>query len=645
MRAGLNMRHVTVHLMREDLPLASLALAELEQFVPDHRAKLQSAVPKVPGQRFRHSARQALTDLERLEGLLDSLGLAVEEAPAQCVLSLNREQMYEIQQWLGKAWAECAPMERGLEEAEDKLAELEHLQRTLDEFSELGLDPRQLQRDHGWLDLQIGTLPATNLLRLQEALAVEGHLIVRVVGEGDVLRLAIAGLQREGSSLHKILAAAGFQAIEIPPSFHDDPQRVRDGLHRKRQAILQRQVFLRGQLANWADTNQDRRTKARCLLALAEPYVELGGAARTQGALAVFQGWLPEEALAELERLLKQHLHLPYVIEQRRPGKDEQALVPIPPIENRWLQPFARLMQQYGVPRFGEIDPTWLFGITFAVMFGMMFGDVGHGLVFVAVGVVLRQKLGIYNRLFIIAGVMAMLFGFLYGSIFGVEHWLHPWWIAPMSDPIYMLTVALAWGVAFLTIGSLIAVINRLLVADIIGALFDPGGVFSLLLYYALLGGLISLANGHGFPLAAWLVLGFALVALVAYQWHHLDAPFGERFLTVLIETFEIVSGYVSNSLSFLRVAAFSLNHVALSLAVFTLADMLSGFAHVLMLLFGNLFIIVLEGMIVAIQTLRLEYYEGFSRYFYADGQPFKPLRLRKRKTSFSSNSDKEVLS
>ena len=105
---------------------------------------------------------------------------------------------------------------------------------------------------------------------------------------------------------------------------------------------------------------------------------------------------------------------------------------------------------------------------------------------------------------------------------------------------------------------------------------------------------------------------------------------------TTLIETFEIVNGYISSSLSFLRVAAFSLNHVALLLAVFTLANSMDTIGHWITLVLGNLFVIVLEGIIVAIQTLRLEYYEGFSRYFYGDGTPFRPLRAGRSQTTLT---------
>jgi V/A-type H+-transporting ATPase subunit I len=186
-------------------------------------------------------------------------------------------------------------------------------------------------------------------------------------------------------------------------------------------------------------------------------------------------GWAPAQRIREIEARLCGALSLPFVLETREPREDERHLVPVPAKSNGLLRPFAMLVQQYGIPRFGEFDPTMLFAITFAAMFGMMFGDIGHGAVIVLVGLLLRRKLGAFTYLFVLAGLSSMLFGWLYGSIFGVEHWIHPLWIAPMTDPIYMLTVALGWGVAFLTLGSAIAIGNRLLGGDLAGADLRPG--------------------------------------------------------------------------------------------------------------------------------------------------------------------------
>ena len=118
-------------------------------------------------------------------------------------------------------------------------------------------------------------------------------------------------------------------------------------------------------------------------------------------------------------------------------------------------------------------------------------------------------------------------------------------------------------------------------------------------------------------------------LVILAYKWRENESPLGEKILVVAVEGFESIISYVSNTLSFLRVAAFSLNHVALAIAVFTLADMLGETGHWITVVLGNIFIIVVEGFIVTIQVLRLEYYEGFSRFFRGDGRSFKPLGYR----------------
>jgi len=640
MRAGHNMLHLTVHLMRDDLPSAGLALAEIGAFVPDNRPLCSEQLPEVPGVTYRERIRRARSHLDRLESLQADLNVPPVAGEGDPFLVLRRAQLVEVDEWLADAWKHCSPTEAKLQEIQEELGELEQLERSLDDFADLDVNLSHLQQGgNKYLDLRIGTVPAENVERLREALSMEQYLIVRVLGKGETVRVAIAGLRQEDAPIGNILVAAGFQSLDIPASFRESPEKVRKMLQRSRAAIEKFHHQMRQRLADWVDSNRAELARARRLLDAAEPYVELGESARAHGAVAILQGWLPAGALIEAESLLKGQLQEPFVIETRRPRPDERHLVPVPVARSLLLKPFAILMQQYGVPRFGEFDPTILFAVTFAAMFGMMFGDVGHGLVFVAFGIALRRKLKEFTTLFIIAGLMATLFGFLYGSIFGVEHWLHPLWMSPMSDPMYMLTLAFGWGVAFLSLGSFIAIYNRLVVGDLIGALFDPGGVFSLVMYYALLGGLIVMLQGGGWPMVATMLIVLMLGLLMAYQWRELEAPFAERLLTVIIETFEIVNGYVSGSLSFLRVAAFALNHVALSIAVFTLADMMDGIGHWAMIVGGNIFIIVLEGLIVSIQTLRLEYYEGFSRYFYADGMRYKPLRTRSRIIPDSSSN------
>ena len=354
----------------------------------------------------------------------------------------------------------------------------------------------------------------------------------------------------------------------------------------------------------------------------------MGEAARHQGNLSRLQGWVPAEDLHRIEKALLEKLPNPFVLESRDPTVEERPLVPSVMRHSRLLRPFSTLVTQYGVPRYGEGNPTHLFALTYVLMFGMMFGDVGHGAVILTAALAFQRRLGAFTPFGIAAGLASILFGFLYGSIFGYEHVLHAIWISPLTDPLYMLSVALFWGIGFITLVSLLNIANHLAQGDRIGALFANNGLLTLLLYVGMLGTGYSFYS-KGSVGAFWAILTIlALIGIFAHRLIEQEAPIGERILVAFIETFETITGYVSNTLSFLRVAAFSLNHVALAIAIFTMANMMGDTGHWVTVVLGNVFILVLEGLIVAIQVLRLEFYEGFSRFYAGDGKAFKPLTL-----------------
>jgi V/A-type H+-transporting ATPase subunit I len=262
-------------------------------------------------------------------------------------------------------------------------------------------------------------------------------------------------------------------------------------------------------------------------------------------------------------------------------------------------------------------------------MFGMMFGDVGHGAVIVIGGVLLHRKIKTFSVFVVTIGLSSMLFGALYGSVFGFEELLHPLWMAPLSDPNRMLTLALYWGIGFILIATALTIRNRLAEGHVLEALFDGKGLAGMLFYLGLLFGAYQRVSHGRFGLLETTLIVVPLGAILGYKWHENRIPMGEKILVVLIEGFETVMAYVANTLSFLRVAAFSLNHVALAIAVFTLANMMGQTGHWITVVLGNVFILVMEGAIVAIQVLRLEYYEGFSRFFSGDGREYRPLTLR----------------
>jgi V/A-type H+-transporting ATPase subunit I len=287
-------------------------------------------------------------------------------------------------------------------------------------------------------------------------------------------------------------------------------------------------------------------------------------------------------------------------------------------------------VRSYGVPRYGEFDPVLPFALTYLLLFGAMFGDVGHGAAILVLAVAFARRLGRLAWVGVAAGAVSMLFGVLYGSIFGFEGMIEPLWLSPLHDPIRVLTIAVAFGVGFIVFTLLANAYNKGVAGHASEALFDSAGLAGLAFYLGAVGVLASWTGVLDLARPAAMLAGLGLVVVAAYKWHEARAGLGERILVTLIETLETAINLFSNTLSFMRVAAFSLNHVALALAVFTLAHGLDVAGHGITLVLGNIVIIVLEGGIVAIQALRLMYYEGFSRFFSGDGREFVPLRIEK---------------
>jgi V/A-type H+-transporting ATPase subunit I len=620
------MRHVRILVLGDDLPQTSLALAESESFHPDPRPPQEQQLGPLADDRYRRQHQQARSRLDKISQLV-----ALPEADLGEIRVVDLDELAATNAWLGEVWTMCLQHQeraRALDERERLLAEEEA---ALVDFADLDVDLGMLRSKTRFLDFFVGVVPRENVGRLEGALGLAGHLLFRYAERGDNAHVVIVGpAGAEGAELGSVLANAGFEAIPLPQGLDDSPEAI-GAVHRaRRQEIEAERAGLQREIDECAEEYRAELLRAERLLDLAEPFVTLDPAIRSAGQLACIAGWVPEKALPDLQRHLAAALSHPFSLESRKPRADERPQVPSVPVRSRLLQPFAMLVKQYGTPRYGEIDPTLLFTLTFLLMFGTMFGDVGHGGVLIVLAWVFRRRLGRFYVFGVLAGLSSVLFGFLFGSVFGYKGLLPALWMSPLYDPILMLELALAWGVLFLTLACVLTIYNRFAIGESAAAVFGHHGIVNLVFYLGLVWGAVSIAQGGGFGSIQAGLVAAALAALAGYNWTHLDAPPGEKILMVLIESLETVISYLSNTLSFLRVAAFSINHVALMIAVLTLANMLGSVGHVLMVIGGNIFVIVLEGVIAVIQVMRLQYFEGFSRYFSADGREFAPLRLRR---------------
>lgn len=614
------MQRVTLHVLVEEAPATALALAECGVFDPERLP--EQALPDFPAERYGSLVKSAQARLDKILSQYDT----VITLPAVALRLIPEEELIRLNDWLSALWSQQSEWLEALRRLADEERTVDQVMMTIIGLLDLEIDLKRFHQPQRFLDLRVGTLPAGNVQRLREALGLAGYTLSPFLESDGTVHLIVAGPVSAETNIDDVLHAAGWQPLHIPPELSGYPDKIRLDLLTRRHAIYDEKKALREKIAQSLRDHRSRLCEAVQTLTMATPYAELREALRSRGELAVLTGWVPKPEVPKLESRLRARLSTPLVLMARNPLLGE-----IPPSfmqHHRLLRPFVTLVKNYGVPRYGEFDPTLFFAFTYVAMFGIMYGDVGHGAVIAAAGLFFRHRLRGFGPFVTAAGMASLAFGFLYGSVFGFEGWLRPLWIAPLSDPNRMLMVALYWGIAFILLTTLLTVYNRINEKRILEALCDGKGLAGLLFYLGLLyGGWRWFSEGR-FGAVEASGIGLPLGIVLAYRWRENPVPFGERLLVVTIESFETIMAYLSGTFSFLRVAAFSLNHVALAVAVLALAKMMDTAGHWTTVVFGNVFSLVLEGGIVTIQVLRLEYYEGFSRFFQGDGREFRPLIL-----------------
>lgn len=626
-QVAVKMKHVLVQALTEDMPKISLALAEVGVFDPNARAADEEHFPNVPGKNYRDMFRQANARLEKIGQLLPLPPVPEISTPRV----VDESELERLNAWLGDIWSTASSYEEKFRQLADEERLIGLRESALENFANLNVDLGLLHGESRFLSLFIGTVPSGNLLQLEEALKLEGYMSYPFLEGSNSASIIIVGQQGgQGNELRSVLQAAAFQPLAVPPDLRSQPEKIREEIRAHREELAKKREKIQSQLDNWGNSLHQDLANAQRTVTLAAPFASMDKSMRSIGSLGVVTGWVPAKSVEKLEQTLNQRIPNPFLFTVRNPTRAEREQVPtlMPPIPA--LTPFQDVVKQYGVPGYGEIDPTYLFTITFVIMFGAMFGDVGQGAVIAGVGLFFRKSLGHFVRLVVPLGISSMIFGVLYGSVFGYEDVLfHHVWVSPLHYPSYMLSIGILWGVGFITIASIMSIYNHFLAGEQGEAIFGHHGIMSVILYLAVVAGLIQIAQGGTFGWIATVVAVCAISAISGHAWHELKgAPAIERFMVALIGAMEIFMGYISNTLSFLRVAAFSVNHAALALAVFAIANVMDTTGYWVTVVFGNIFMLVLEGGIVAIQTLRLEYYEGFSRYYSGDGHDYEPITL-----------------
>jgi len=304
---------------------------------------------------------------------------------------------------------------------------------------------------------------------------------------------------------------------------------------------------------------------------------------------------------------------------------------------------YEPFVEMYGLPGKGELDPRIFMLLTYTLLFGIMFGDVGQGFALVVVGLLLWKLKNMWlGRIVAMCGISATACGFIYGSFFGSEDTIKGlnFKVLESENTMKMLMIAVCLGIVLICICMVLNMITGVRQKDIKKIFFSPNGLAGLIFYLGLAGGvMVQILKGVSLFTTPYILLVIVLPLLLIFAGTPMSKlltgkedwkpeSIGMFFVEGFFEIFETLLSYLSNTLSFLRVGAFAISHAGMMMVVYLLSASANGGHSIGGLIFGNIFIIILESVLVCIQVMRLHYYEMFGRFYESGGVKFNPKTI-----------------
>lgn len=519
-----------------------------------------------------------------------------------------------------------------------------------------------------FISIKIGRIPKDNLEGLKNS--VGKHAVIISLGD-DSSRIMAVSSKKSRFMLDTELKKYGFVNMEIPEDFNGIPEELLKNIENEKNESEKALEKLNEEKANFAETHKDEILKLLGSFSMGMQVRKIENGLESTSLVYRMTGWIPaadsRTFMKELDDLTEGRVaireYLPLEVPSVLSGEEQ---VPVKLNHGKFVSAFERMIFSYGSPLYGSIDPTPFVAVFFSILFGIMFGDFGQGLVFLIAGILMALnvvKVGSWNKfapVFIAIGTTSSIMGLVTGEFFGTEKLLVPFAefvtglfgtprapilkVMPSEDPnsvfvifgIFAVTIGL--GVIINSVGLIVNVINKFLQKKAGSAIFGKTGIAGILFYWYIIVFALRIAVFHHGPaLHDWIVIGITLFFAAfgepferIFDGHRpvLENGFGAFVIGGAVELIEVVSSYLSGSLSFVRVGAFALAHAVLGFIIEMMSEKCGSIGGLAVLIAGNAIVVVLEGMIVAIQVIRLQYYEFFSKFFNETGTEFKPLQF-----------------
>lgn len=560
--------------------------------------------------------------------------------------AVSLEEAVSIVRETTETLSSCMEEKTGLKE---QLARMDASYRKIVPFIGLNYDIEKiLQFDN--VKYSFGRMPVEYYKKLQDYVYDSlDALILECTRDREFVYVLYFVPKREEDKVDAVFASMYFEKIFIPDEYKGTPEQAINQLHQQMKDCQEKIFAIDVKIAEVLETRAPEILGAsERLERYATTFDVRKYAACTKHDIHTFYiicGWMSQRDAEAFRREIADDENTFCFVE-----KDPSKLLDGPPTKLRHpaiLKPFEMFLEMYGLPSYNEIDPTPLMALTYMVFFGFMFGDLGQGALLFLGGALLYKLKGMrLAGIISCCGVCSMIFGLLFGSVFGFEDVFEPLWLHPQEamtnlpfigrlNTVFVVAIAIGMGVILLCM--ILNIVNGIRQGNRERIFLDTNGLAGLVFYGSAVACILLFMTGHTLPAALVLVIMFGIPLLLLF----LKEPIMNRlekkpklieggvgmFITQgFFEMFEMLLSYFSNTLSFVRIGAFAVSHAAMMSVVMMLAGAESGGALSWpVVILGNLFICGMEGLIVGIQVLRLEYYELFSRFYTGGGRAFKP--------------------
>ena len=494
--------------------------------------------------------------------------------------------------------------------------------------------------------------------------------VVVALGE-DKSRILVASSKKGRFSVETELKDFNFVPLSVPKDFKGVPDDMIAGLERQEVEAKTALDAIVNERRNFAETHTAILLRLLCCFSIGMQVQLVEDKLESTQLVYRITGWIPaadtQLTMKELDNLTEGRIAIRLYAPEEVPSViNGREKVPVKLKHGKFVGSFERMVFSYGAPLYGTIDPTPIVAFFFTLLFGIMFGDAGQGLVFLLIGILLTtnviKKFPSWNKfgpIFIAIGISSTVMGLLNGEFFANSELLIPFgeWLTglfgeprervlelmPSADTIgkmflfFLFTMAV--GFIINSLGLIINIVNQFSLHHPGKALFGKTGLSGALFFWYVIAMVIRIVVAKSsIQWFDWIVIGVTLFGV--FMAEPLERLLeGERpvfkdgvstgIIVGLVEIMDTVSNYFSNTASFLRVGAFALAHVVLGFIIFSMSSLAGGAGGLLITVLGNVIVIVLEGMVVAIQVIRLQYYEFFSKFFTETGKEFKPFQFR----------------